>query len=62
MKTLILCLALLSPLASLAATNVTCDSEGSGGPLKMEITSPEGLDLPNAKITVHAKGILDTTM
>jgi len=62
MKPLILCLALLAPLVSQAATNVTCDSEGSGGPLTMTITSPEGLDQPNAKITVHAKGILDTTM
>jgi len=62
MKTLILSLALLAPLASHAATNITCDSEGTGGQLTMTISSPEGLDQPKATITVHAKGLLDTTM
>jgi hypothetical protein len=61
MKTLLALTTLLAPLAAHAATAITCASQGTGGDLAITISAPAGLERPGSSLTIHAKGILDTT-
>ena len=58
MKSLsLLAFSLLSPLAASAATNLACDSGGTGGPLAITITAPNGIDRPETRLNIHSQGM-----
>lgn len=60
MKILALVLTALTPLASQAATDITCKSQGMGSELTIKITASEGLGSPKARVVFDAQGMLHT--